>query len=147
MDGEILPHIDEIEQEKKMVYPGVSERVKAALIDTFLLVGIMVMLWLVFSSFDNVADEVRMVSFAIVFVLYDPLFTSLNGGTIGHMVMNIEVKKRAHQQKNISVVAAIIRYLIKVALGWVSLLVVSATKKRRALHDVLVGSIVLYKKQ
>jgi len=127
-------------------YPGVSLRVKAVVTDSIILVGSMVGVTYLFESFDNVPDYVRAIAFIFIFILYDPLFTSIFGGTIGHMVFGIRVKKEKDQQKNILFPLAIIRFIVKALLGWISLLTVSGNKKGKAIHDLLVGSVVIYKK-
>jgi uncharacterized RDD family membrane protein YckC len=100
----------------------------------------------IFSLFESVPDNARIIAFVFIFLLYDPIFTSLFGGTIGHMMLGIRVKRESDEQKNILFHKAILRYLVKVLLGWVSLLTVSGNKKRKAIHDFLVGSVVVYAK-
>lgn len=136
-----------IEQEQvENHYPGVSDRVKAAFMDSFVMVAIMLMFTYIFSIFDNVPDLVRMIAFIFTFGLYDPLFTSLFGGTIGHMLLGIRVKRENNQRKNILFPLAIIRYVAKVLLGWISLLTVGSNGKSKAIHDLIAGSLVVYKK-
>lgn len=129
----------------KVNYPGVSERVKAAVTDSFVIIGFMFGIALIFSELDNVPDYYRKLAFLFIFGLYDPIFTSLFGGTIGHIAMNIRVKRRNNTSKNILFPLAIIRFIIKFILGIVSLLTVGSSKERLAIHDVAVGSIVLKK--
>jgi uncharacterized RDD family membrane protein YckC len=62
------------------------------------------------------------------------------------MILGIRVKRESNEQKNILFPLAIPRYIVKVLLGWVSLLTVSGSKKRKAIHDFLVGSVVVYAK-
>ena len=78
-----------------------------------------------------------------LFILYDPLFISIYGGTIGHSYSNINVKSEKEVTKNISFVMAVIRFLIKTSLGWISLLTVTSNSKKQALHDLVAKSIVL----
>lgn len=142
--------IDQIEhiQDKKaveIIYPGILERVKATITDSIVLVVLMLALTFIFSQFENVPDKVRIIGFIFIFGLYDPLFTSFFGGTIGHILMKIRVRRKGNQKKNILFPLAIIRYIIKVLLGWVSLLTVSSSDKSLAIHDMVIGSIVLYK--
>ena len=129
----------------KEIYPGVAVRVKAVIADSFVIIIFMIIVTYTFSIFENVPDSARIIAFIFIFFLYDPIFTSLFGGTIGHMMFGIRVKREKNQQKNILFPLAIIRFLVKALLGWISLLTVSGNKKRKAIHDSLVGSVVIYK--
>jgi len=127
-------------------YPGVFDRIKAIMTDGIVVVVYMFVAAYIFSLFESVPDNARIIAFVFIFLLYDPIFTSLFGGTIGHMMLGIRVKRESDEQKNILFHKAILRYLVKVLLGWVSLLTVSGNKKRKAIHDYLVGSVVVYAK-
>lgn len=126
------------------LYPGVIDRVKALMADSAVLLLLMVVFSFVFSCFQAVPDEVRIMSFAIIFFLYDPILTSLFGGTLGHMAIGIRVKREKDQRKNIAFPLAVIRFLIKSSLGWISLLSVTFNIKKRAIHDFISGSVVVF---
>ncbi len=99
-----------------------------------------------FGIFETVPDYIRLLAFVLIFILYDPLLTSIFGGTVGHMLLGIRVKRESDTQMNIPFLLAIVRFIVKVLLGWVSLLTVSGNKKGKAIHDLVVRSVVLYKK-
>ncbi len=126
-------------------YAGVADRVKAVVTDSIVIIIFMFIVTYTFSVFEHVPDTARIIAFIFIFFLYDPIFTSVFGGTIGHMMFGIRVKREKNQMKNILFPLAIIRFLVKVLLGWISLLTVSGNKKRKAIHDSLVGSVVIYK--
>jgi uncharacterized RDD family membrane protein YckC len=125
-------------------YPGVFDRVKAIVTDGIVLIAFMFITSYIFSLFINVPDSIRIIAFAFIFLLYDPLFTSLFGGTIGHMMNGIRVKRESDETKNILFLLAIPRYIVKASLGWISLLTVFGNKKRKAIHDYMAGSVVVY---
>ena len=129
-----------------MSYPGVSDRVKSAVVDSVIILIFLFTATYTLSYFDNVSNTVRILIFSFIFVLYDPIFISLLGGTIGHMAMGIRVKRKMNPEKNILLPLAIIRFIVKLILGIVSLFTVSSDKQSLAIHDLVVGSIVLYKK-
>lgn len=126
-------------------YPHVSDRAKAVVIDSIVIITELVLITYIFSLFENVPDVAKKIAFVFIFFLYDPIFTSFFGGTIGHMIMNIRVRRNRNEQKNILLPLAIIRFIVKAFLGWLSLLTVSSNEKRKAIHDMLVGSVVIYK--
>lgn len=128
-------------------YPGVSDRIKAAVTDSFIMIGFMFIAAYSFSQFEDLPDKVRAITFIFIFGLYDPNFTSLFGGTLGHMAMNLRVRRKDNNEKNINFFKAIIRFIVKLILGIISLLTVGTNKKHLAIHDQMAGSIVVYRKK
>lgn len=124
--------------------PGIIERVKAIVTDSIVMILFIILITYFFSLFNSVPDKARMIAFVFVFVLYDPLFTSIFGGTIGHMLLGLRVKRESDEMKNILFPLAILRFIVKALLGIISLITVSGNKKGKAIHDYLVGSIVIY---
>jgi uncharacterized RDD family membrane protein YckC len=98
----------------------------------------------IFSLFDSVPDPARILVFITIFLIYDPLLTTAFGGTIGHMLIGIRVKRESNNLKNISFPFAVLRYVIKAILGIISFLTVAGNEKRKAIHDYAAGSIVIY---
>lgn len=129
-----------------MGYPGVSARVKAIVIDSILLIIMMLLVTSLFSQFENVSDQARIIALIFIFLLYDPLLTSFSGATLGHRIVGLRVRLAANQTKNINFFLTIIRFVMKAALGWISLLTVQGNQMRKAMHDYLVGSVVVYAK-
>lgn len=125
-------------------YPGVIERVKAMVTDSIVIIVFMFIASYVFSFFESVPDNARILAFVFIVLFYDPVFTSVLGGTIGHIMLGIRVRRASNEQKNIIFPLAVLRYIVKSSLGLISLLTVSNNKKRRAIHDLLVGSVVVY---
>lgn len=131
-------------EDSQLEYPGITERVKAAMIDGFLLVFFMFLITFTFSLFDEVSDRARMIAFTVILGVYDPLFTSFFGGTIGHMILKIRVVRSVNVTKNILLPLAFIRYFFKILLGWLSLLTVTGNQRKRAIHDMMGRSVVVY---
>lgn len=125
-------------------FPNLSIRVKAIIIDGILMIIFMVIATYLFSLFKNVPDFARIAVFVFIFLLYDPIFVSSFGCTIGHTFMGLKVKRENNQSKNILLPIAIIRFIIKSTLGWISLITVTTNEKRKAIHDMMTGSIVLF---
>lgn len=70
-----------------------------------------------FSLFDNVPVNAKIAAFVFVFILYDPIFTSIFGGTIGHMLIEIRVKRESDETRNMLFPLAIVRFIVKASLG------------------------------
>ncbi len=127
------------------VLPGIFERVKALVLDSIVLILLRIFITYAFSILATIPDWVRGVSFLFVFVFYDPLLTSFMGGTVGHKVVGIAVKRVNERTRNISLIRAVIRFVVKSSLGVISLCYVTPNDENQALHDLLAGSIVVYK--
>jgi len=120
-------------------------RLKAAIFDALLMVVVIFILDAVFSNVEFSSSTPKIIILVIVFFLYDPLLTSFFGGTAGHYFTGIAVKKEMGQKENISLHKALIRSFLKYVLGWVSLLTIGLTNRSKAIHDIAVGSVVVYR--
>ncbi|MEM7185172.1 MAG: RDD family protein [Bacteroidota bacterium] len=123
-------------------FASLPDRVKGAVIDGLLLIGLMYGASELLALFDGVPTFVRVIIAVIVFVLYDPIFTHLYGGTIGHSFSGIEVRRLDDQQRHLSFPKALFRFIFKASLGWLSLLTVTGNDKKQAIHDQVAGSVV-----
>lgn len=132
--------------EKKIVYPGIFDRSKALFIDSIVFVVLIIIVTDIFEAFDISHKLLKMLAFLFVFVFYDPLCTHFFGCTLGHNLIGIKVKNYKNQEENISFIKAIFRFLVKIFLGWISLITISSDQEKRAIHDTISGSIVLYEK-
>jgi len=115
--------------------------------DTLVLIVLMIVAVQMFAAMPNVPDALRIGAFVFIFGLYDPLCTSTLGGTLGHRAMKLRVKRADDRTRNIVLPLAVVRFIIKALLGWISLLTVTGHEKRQALHDMAIGSVVLYRDQ
>lgn len=125
-------------------YPGLAVRVKAIITDSFIMMIFIIVTSIILSKFNTVSDSIRISAFIFIFFLYDPLFTSLFGGTLGHMAWGLRVKRENNETKKIYFHVAIIRFIIKATLGWISLLTITGNNKGKAIHDYIAGSIVIF---
>ena len=124
-------------------YARLFDRVKAAVMDSIVIIAAMYAITEIFTLFENIPDYARIIAAVFIFVLYEPIFVNRFGGTIGHSFNNISVKKDRNIDENISFPIALIRFLIKVLLGWISLLTITANKKGKAIHDFVANSVVI----
>lgn len=75
------------------LYAGILERIKAITIDGIVMVIFIIIATYLLSLFQEVPDSIRIIVFVFIFFIYDPLFTAFIGGTIGHYLVGIRVKK------------------------------------------------------
>lgn len=126
----------------KEKYPQLTDRVQSTFIDTILIVILMFAFASILDKFDNVPDWIRIVMFAGLFIAYEPLSMTF-GSTLGNYLKGIRVRKNSNSSKRINIFQAIVRYPVKVLLGWVSFLTVNSNSKRRVIHDLVSGSVMI----
>jgi len=129
---------------EEKLYPGVFARVKAAFIDAIVIYCIIFLVSDLYDVFGFTSAKTRtIIAFATAF-FYDPLGTSLFGCTFGHRFIKLRVRDVKNENKNISFPRALLRFVLKSLLGWISLFTVQSNDKRLAIHDSAVGSVVVY---
>jgi uncharacterized RDD family membrane protein YckC len=127
-------------------YPSLIDRIQSIFIDTVLLLISIVILSVLLDKFNNVPDWLRMLLFFTVFVAYEPLCLTF-GCTLGNYIKQIRVRQYADTNRKINIFQAIIRYLVKLSLGWLSFLTVYGNPSRRAIHDMASGSVMVWQKR
>ena len=123
-------------------YPELTERIQSTFIDTVLIIILMLVFASVLDRFDNVPDWVRILGFIFLFIAYEPLCTSL-GFTFGNYIKGIRVRKESDSTRRINFLQALIRYPVKVILGWLSFLTIGGNPRRRSIHDLVSGSVMI----
>lgn len=131
-------------EEPPKEYPSLLKRIQAAFIDVVILILFMWGISDYFASLENVSGNVRIGTYIFIFYLYEPLFVSLFGGTLGHRHMGVRVKRESNEKRNLNIFAALFRFFIKWLLGWLSFLTVSNDPKKRAIHDKAARSVVVF---
>lgn len=132
---------------ESVLLPSVMDRLKATFTDVFVIILLMLFIANVFDSINDVPEHYRILGAIIMLTIYDPLCVSLTGGSVGHYAMGLRVKRISNQEKNISFPLAILRLIIKILLGWISLLTVPSSENKQAIHDHIVESIVIFKRK
>lgn len=140
--------IEEV-QEFKANYPPLITRLKCTLTDTMVVIVLMIISTQVLESFNNPPVWARIIALGLV-VLYEPLCIAF-GRTFGQLMMGLKVVRfddfRAEgKQHNIGLVLSIVRYIVKILLGSISLLTVTNNKHKKAIHDSISGSLMIFAK-
>lgn len=125
----------------KEKYPFMLERIQSILIDSVLIVACMIIFSDILSGFKNVPDWLRAVLLISLF-LYEPIATTF-GGTIGNNIKGIRVRKDSDDTKQINIFQALIRYFFKLLFGWLSFITIFSSSKKRAIHDILSGTVII----
>jgi uncharacterized RDD family membrane protein YckC len=123
-------------------FPSLLDRIQSIFIDLLVLLLSMVIVSSVLSNFSNVPDWVRIFLFVSLFFLYEPLCVSY-ACTVGNLVKGIRVRSYNDPHRRINIPQALVRFLFKSALGWLSFVTIHADDNKRAIHDLISGSIVV----
>ena len=123
-------------------FPELKDRIQSTFIDTILIIVLLILFTIILDKFDNVPDWVRMIIFVGIFFAYEPLFMTF-GCTLGNYLKGIRVRKNSDSTERINVIQALVRYPVKIFLGWVSFLTIHSNPKRRAIHDLISGSVMI----
>ena len=130
---------------KVYVLPTIKTRYISILIDGICLLLIAFGISALFEKNADVSGLVRGITIVIVIIFYEPILVTL-GCTIGQLFMNIRVRDFRNPEKKLSFYLVIVRFIIKIILGWLSFLTVTFNINRRAIHDLASGSIMIANK-
>lgn len=123
------------------MYPRLLRRVRAVLIDEVVLLAALAGWWLTIGLSDASA-AVKVGALCLVFMAVDPILVAWTGGTIGHHLMGMKVR-RADRDTRVNLLVATVRGLLRYLLGAVSMVLILLTKRHQAIHDFATGTIVV----
>jgi len=124
------------------LYARFSRRFRGILVDW--MVAMAVIFGAVFVAVTVGNDNFsRALGLAVILalVLYEPVLVSMTGSTLGHYFNNLRVVD-AQSGGNVSFLKACGRLVIKGLLGWYSFVILAATRRNQAVHDLLTRSTV-----
>jgi uncharacterized RDD family membrane protein YckC len=123
-------------------YARFSRRLRGMLFDWIIALIVMYgALLLAASVGDDNFSRALGILVIVALVLYEPILVSRIGGTFGHYFNNLRVVDEGHGG-NISFAKACARVVIKGLLGLYSFVILAATPRNQAVHDLLTGSTV-----
>lgn len=129
---------------KDFKFPSLMTRIMALFIDLILILTIFFLTAYLIELFGDIQGWLKGVIMITMIFLYEPIFVTLFGCTAGHYLLKLRVRSIKSSSKNISIIHAFIRFFFKSILGWVSFLTVTFNKRKRAIHDIVSGSIVIH---
>ncbi|HYG03609.1 MAG TPA: RDD family protein [Chryseosolibacter sp.] len=125
------------------IFPNLVTRIKALFIDVVVMLAIFTATTIFIDTFGDIPNFVKGSIAIFMFYLYDPILTTYTGSTLGQKIMKLKVRRYQYPEKHISLTQALLRFITKGLLGWVSFLTVTGNKRKRAIHDIVSGSIVM----
>src|SRR4030095_13633888 len=123
-------------------YPTIAKRVQSIFVDLLFIVILMFAAAKIIDLFGDAPDWVRIVLFLGLWGVYEPFCTAY-ACTIGNYLLKIRVRKISHPSERINLFQAYMRYIFKSSLGWLSFLTVHTNEERRAIHDLVAGSVMI----
>jgi len=125
-------------------YPRLLRRLRGALIDG-IFIPLAALGTLVALAYAGVESTwVKVLCPLIVILLLDPVAVSATGGSIGHHLVGLRVRKERTDER-IGLLAAVVRLLVKTFFGLPAFFVAFVTRKRQALHDLVARSLIVHK--
>jgi uncharacterized RDD family membrane protein YckC len=124
------------------LYARFSRRVRAIVVDWIITMAVIFGAVFVAVTVGN-DNFSRTLGFLVVatLLLYEPVLVSATGGTLGHYFTNLRVVDE-RGGANVGFLKACARVIIKGLLGWYSFVVLAATRRNQAIHDLLTRSTV-----
>lgn len=126
----------------EVFYPRLVRRVRAYLIDQLVLLALFAAWLLLLPWMEGFTSAQRIFALIAPIWLAEPCLVSLTGATIGHHLMRLRIRD-ARADRNLGFFRATLRAVLRLMLGWLSVLFILVTRRRQALHDVLLGSVVV----
>ncbi len=111
--------------------PYLIDRLKAYFLDWVVLIILMIVIAQILELSSQSLPRVRILSLIGLFALYEPLMLTIFGGTLGHFVVGLRVRRNDDYSKNLFILAAFIRLLVKLTLGWISFYTVSGNTQKK----------------
>ena len=128
---------------EETVYPSLTERIKSTVADALLILFLMSITAMILDNYTEVPDWARATLFIAMFFIYEPLAQTF-GCTLGNYVMGIRTRQESNHAKRLNIFQAYLRFGVKSLLGWISFFTMNSNIKRRAMHDLASGSVMVY---
>jgi uncharacterized RDD family membrane protein YckC len=125
-------------------YPQLLDRIQSTFIDVLAILIVTFVIGSVLDKFENVPDWVRIALFFGLWGVYEPVSTTL-GCTLGNYIKGIRVRRHNNFNARINILQSFVRYLLKTTLGWLSFITIHMNSDKRAIHDLVSGSIMIRK--
>lgn len=131
-----------LKQTLDLSYPSIRRRLLSYLVDLFFIICVFMLVGVVIDFAGEAPDWLR--GFILVFMLflYEPLFITIFGGTLGHQLFRMRVVDEKTYE-NLPFLLAVWRFVVKLFFGWLSFLTATFNSRRRAIHDLFAGSLMV----
>src|SRR6266498_791715 len=132
----------------EILYPTLPRRVQSIFIDVLLMALLMFAVGWIFNKYSSDENNndgwLRAIVFIAIWGIYEPVSMTF-GYTLGNYLLKIRVRKNNNPDKKINLLQAYARFVIKFFLGWLSFITIGFNEKRRAIHDLVSGTVMIEK--
>ena len=129
-----------------MNYPALVLRIRAMCLDAIVFVLLFWIVLLLIWKLQFSSTYLKVIVVAIPLILFEPLWMWMTGSTIGQHIVGIRVAN-IRTERNLFILPAIVRFIVKILLGFYSVITMIVTKRRQSFHDVISNSVVLFKNE
>ena len=123
-------------------YPRLLRRVRAGLIDSMVIAGLFYVWFFSLAILEDANPKITVAALGVLLLAAEPGLVARTGGTIGHHLMGLRIRD-ARADRRIGFFRATLRALLRIFLGWFSLVVVLATRQHQTVHDHASRSMVV----
>jgi len=128
--------------------PSLMHRIKSMIIDAVVIIALMMLMSWILGILNIESGMVRGICLGLV-ILYEPILVSV-GGTIGQRLVGLRVRSfssysKDKSKRSINFLYSLMRYAIKLMLGWISLLTIHSDDYGQAIHDKIGNSLMTFK--
>ncbi|MEO0424212.1 MAG: RDD family protein [Pseudomonadota bacterium] len=127
-----------------MTYPVLFLRIKAMFMDSLSLSILVIFLAFLPGKLGIDAPALRWLILIGPLLLFEPMMIWRTGGSVGHHYAGIRVISE-RTGENLFILNGVARLIVKLTLGLPSVITMVMTKRHRSLHDLLSGSVVVFK--
>lgn len=122
-------------------YPTLFRRYMSALCDGLLVFALIIAVGMLPGS-GAAVGRTKFLAFVFLALWYEPIFTS-RACTLGQWITGVRVRRNDDMEERISIGRALLRIMVKGALGWLSFFTMPFSPRYRAIHDMVAGSVVI----
>lgn len=123
-------------------YPSLVQRIQSTFIDLLVIIVLMFGFTSILDRFNDVPNWIPVAIFSGIWFVYEPFCTAF-GCTLGNYIKGIRVRRQNDFSRRIPFHAALLRYVVKTLLGWISFLTINTNTQRRAIHDFAAESVMI----
>ncbi|MCB9046687.1 MAG: RDD family protein [Chitinophagales bacterium] len=123
-----------------MEYPSLLKRVQATFVDQIIAFILIMLFFVIANNINEDSIPLKIVAFFLG-ISYEPIMI-LRSRTIGQRLTGTKVEW-VTENFPFRILSSYIRLTAKILLGWISLISVSINKHKRAIHDIVAGTVVV----
>ena len=132
----------ELTEDEESPFPPLGRRYLGSVVDGLVVLAGTLLIGTVLGDVSPALVPLRVALFVLLWVGYEPGCTAF-GVTLGQRLLDYRVRREADPKHRIGLPAALVRFVVKLALGLFSFVTMGFNSRRRALHDLASGSVVL----